>query len=152
MKFVSLSNSDRLAIIDNEDAAAVHAQRWFLTPQGYAMNHYGEPLHRFVMGAVMNDGTTVDHRYRHPLDCRKAYLRFSTTQQNRWNRGPSKANKSGYVGIHQTESGGWHMSFTHPDGHLIAATYWSLKDAVVPRNELALKFHGEFAYLNEVPE
>ena len=54
--------------------------------------------HRIIMGAT-DSKIQVDHINGNKLDNRKQNLRICTHEQNMWNRGPLKNNKSGYKGV-----------------------------------------------------
>jgi hypothetical protein len=65
-------------------------------------------LHREIIKRKLNfkeediKGKQVDHINGEPLDNRRENLRLVTSKENSWNKGPTKSNTSGYVGVN------WH--------------------------------------------
>lgn len=57
-----------------------------------------QKIHRLIMG-VTDPKVKIDHINRNTLDNRKQNLRICTDEQNGWNKGPQKNNKSGYKGV-----------------------------------------------------
>ena len=76
-----------VAIVSEEDFERVNAEKWNLTPKGYARgcvkgNHIN--MHGFVMSA--KKGEKVDHVNGNKLDNRKENLRMSNYVKNAQNR------------------------------------------------------------------
>jgi hypothetical protein len=55
-------------------------------------------MHRLITGAPA--GVEVDHRNGNGLDNRRSNLRLATTSQNQGNQRLSRANTSGFKGVH----------------------------------------------------
>jgi len=125
-------------------------------------------MHRLIMGCVMGDGKEVDHRDLNGLNCQKNNLRFCTKSENNKNKRASGASK--YLGV---------CKFTRRTPHFNKSSnsikiYVSVKymarlihqgkrrihlgifddenHAAYAYNEGAIKYHGEFARLNILPD
>jgi hypothetical protein len=107
MKTISLTNSDKLALVDElyyEDVLALGP--WRVNRKGYVEttgdNLFGHGfLHNLVMQFFGHDltGVTVDHRDRNKLDNRRRNLRPATHRQQMMNRGRMRSNTSGFIGV-----------------------------------------------------
>lgn len=111
MKFLALTNSDRMAIVDDQFAEQLSKYSWHLTkPDGkttYArafINGESLFLHRVVSRLVGIDGQTIDHINRNGLDNRQANLRSATFAQNSWNA-ERKRGASGHRGVLKSGDG-----------------------------------------------
>ena len=107
-------------------------------------------MHRLIMSAP--DDKSIDHRDGNGLNNRRDNLRFATQSQNMANRDKMSNNTSGFKGVfkirnkykaqikvnHKSIQGG--RLFDNP------------VDAARRYNEMALKYFGEYARLNEIPE
>jgi hypothetical protein len=104
-------------------------------------------MHRVILG--LTGKQQGDHRNHNTLDNRRSNLRVATPAQNMHNRRARCDNATGYKGV------------TYVDGRFIArivvrGEYISLgrysdpQSAALAFNDAATRYHGEFAYLNEV--
>lgn len=95
----------------------------------------------------------VDHRNGDTLDNRRSNLRWVTFSQSNMNRRVRSDSISGYRGVVRRKGCvRWH-AYIKVDGRRHYGGYHDTPEqAALAYNELALKFHGEFARLNEVPE
>jgi hypothetical protein len=103
-------------------------------------------MHRHVLQDFSNQA--YDHKNRDTLDNREKNLRPCNKSQNSMNRGPPKHNKSGYKNIT------WHNGynkwrvFINFKGIFKNIGYFSsITEAIEKRNEALIKYHGEFACL-----
>jgi hypothetical protein len=108
-------------------------------------------MHRFITNAP--PGTEVDHKNHDTLDNRDCNLRVCTKAQNQWNAKPRKDNVTGYKGV------AWHKATQKWVAHIKAngikhhlGLFKTIREAVIAWNEAALKYHGEYVYLNPIPE
>jgi len=139
--------------VDDEDYDMLMHFTWHvITPSGkpYAYGRvFGEDtyMHRFLMGEPK--GIEIDHRDHDGLNNRRRNLRFAAHHQNLSYRGCNSNNTSGFKGVHKHDSGLW------------KATIWCLgsahsvysktrEEAARHYNKMAVKYHGEFALLNDV--
>lgn len=97
------------------------------------------------------DFAQPDHINRNRLDNRRCNLRPVTLSQNNCNRGIPSNNTSGYKGVWFDKCRGKWRGDIRVSGKKISLGYHDdPKEAVKAYNEAALKYHGEFAVLNEI--
>jgi len=117
-------------------------------------NVYGDSnirMHRLVMKADGNQ--IVDHIDHNGLNNCKSNLRFVTGQQSTANTRVHSDSLTGYKGVTYVKSKKLYFARIRVDGILISlGRSKSLKKAVMRYNEAALKYFGEFAYLNKIPD
>lgn len=161
-KQIELSQG-KVAIVDDADFERINAHKWyaskdFRTGRFYALRHVPISkgirtmisMHHEVMNAPK--GTEVDHIHSDDtLDNRRSNLRICTTAQNQQNRGKSKNNTSGYKGVcwhrrHQK----WQADIAYNGTNVFLGRFNDPKDAARAYNKAALRYHGEFARLNEI--
>lgn len=154
MKRISIYNSSKFAIIDDEDFSRCQKHTWYILPTGYihtSIDGYTLYLHRFIMGLKKGDKQQVDHKNLNKLDFRKTELRICTPIQNQANLPKHKNSTSKFKGVY------WHscrrrwMARIHFKG----ITYY-LGSFVFPENaakaydKKAKEFSGDFARINFV--
>ena len=105
-------------------------------------------MHREIMG-VTDPKVYVDHRDHDGLNNLKSNLRVSDNRFNQYNVGKKSNSKQKYKNIRQLSKNRWQVRFRTPKGERVERVAYSEEDAVKLYNELALKYHGEFAYLQE---
>lgn len=146
-------------LIDQEDLWKVASRRWRIrpTPRGSGIYFTGqkndkwEMLHRFLIAAPK--GSIVDHINGNPLDNRKSNLRLCTRAQNCQNQRIGKSNSSGYKGVSwETWSQKWHASITANGKQRSLGRFSSKEAAAKAYNKATLKYHGQYARLNVLPE
>lgn len=146
------------ALVDDDDYPIVFKYHWSLNSHGYVERKEGKKtikLHRFI--AEMhhwNVGENViDHINRDKKDNRKSNLRICTFQQNLFNRIQQFNDATScYKGVSQRENGHWRMR-VYIDGECYRdETYKTEIEAAVAYNRAAVKAHGQYALLNDVPE
>lgn len=111
----------------------------------------------FVHKAVMNfTKRTVDHINQDTLNNKKDNLRESTNAQNCSNRGVPDHNTTGFKGVFTCSFNKNRKRFTARITcnriPISGGCFRTAKQAAIKYNELALKYHGEFACLNIIPE
>lgn len=112
-------------------------------------NVYGyRHLHRLIMKA--GPGEIVDHINGNPLDNRKENLRITNSLGNCRNRRMNIGNKSGYKGVHFHKNGYWVSQIQDRGEKIHLGIFLDKKEAAKAYNEAALKYHGEFARINEI--
>ena len=145
----------KFAIVDDEDYDRLNQYKWRYST-GYAMRavwtknkQIAVLMHREVIGA--RPEFEVDHINRKRLDNRKENLRECTRSQNACNK-PRIGKVSKYRGVSKygKSSSSW-ISRIKTNGKLFyIGSFKEEKEAAKKYNEYAIKFHGEFAILNDV--
>ena len=134
------------AKIDLEDVENVKDKKWCISGNGYVFHsHKGRILlHQEILGAKF-----VDHINNDRLDNRRANLREATSSQNMMNRKPWKRSKTGFKGV--IPRGGKFIAAVYPNKVQIKfGPFDTAEEAAAAYNVAALKYYGEFAYLNVV--
>jgi hypothetical protein len=103
------------------------------------------------------DGFTVDHVSRDGLDNRLNNLRLATIAEQGYNKGVPVNSKHGYKGVHWFASAKRFKSFIrYTNGsqrmRFYLGSYLSSDEAAIAYNHAARRLHGEFAWLNPIPE
>jgi hypothetical protein len=161
MKQIPLSQG-KFAIVDDEDFERVIQFKWSYIG-GYAkravVRNDGKrrlyPLHRFIMGLSPEDDLMVDHVNFDKLDNRKENLRVCTKGQNNYNHGPKDRlgkSTSKYKGVSYKPDlrYKWRARIGIDGVEHILGYFPTEEDAALAYNKAAVKFFGEFAWLNDV--
>lgn len=89
----------------------------------------------------------IDHIDRNKDNNRIANLRQATRQQNIWNAGPKRTNKSGHKGVVWHKAvGKWYASIRRDGRQEYLGVFPNLEDAVAAYEGAAKETHGEFYY------
>lgn len=149
----------KVAVINRKDLAFFASHKWWLDPKRGIMRHRkaGEMgpktiyYHREITG--FEHGIEVDHINRNPLDNRRENLRPATRKQNIRNTSVRSDNISGYKGVSWVSARGeWLARIVHDGGIISRGPFKCRHEAAKVYNELAMKYHGEFAFINEIKE
>lgn len=142
VKKISLGKSGKFAIVDDEDYDHLMQWNWSLDSSGYAYRRV------YMHQEVKPNMGKLDHRSRVRLDNTRHNLRPCTTSQNMMNTAPVRGS-SKYKGVH------WHkrdmiwsarIAVRKKEFHL-----GNFKEEILAAkayDAAAIKYHGEFAYLN----
>ena len=107
-------------------------------------------MHRLILNLI-DSIKQVDHIDKNGLNNQKNNLRICNISQNGCNRNVSKNKKSSkYFGVF-SNNGNWYAACRH-DKILYKENALNEQDAALKYNELAKKYHKEYARLNEVCE
>jgi hypothetical protein len=89
----------------------------------------------------------IDHINGNPMDNRICNLREATVSQNQVNSAAKKHSKTGHRGIHMHKCGRYRVQL-QKDGKPVHAGYFdTIESAVIARDNVYRKIHGEFARL-----
>jgi hypothetical protein len=149
---------DIIILIDDEDWEKIKNYKWYTNSKKYIFgridkNHKLKFLHRVIMNASKKQ--YIDHINGNKNDNRKLNLRLCNNSQNLRNRGKQKNNTSGYKGVY------WHKNKTYKYKKWVAiiqinykqiflGNFETKEQAALVYNQAAIKYHGEFARLNQI--
>jgi hypothetical protein len=163
VKEIPLSQG-KVALVDDDDFERVSQFKWSYIG-GYAKRSVVRsdgkrrlyPLHRFIMGISQESEFMVDHVNLDKLDCRKENLRVCTKFQNNNNHGPKDRqgkSTSRYKGVsYKVDARNKWRARIGVDGVEYTLGYFSTEEeAAIAYNNAAIKYFGEFAWLNDVPD
>jgi hypothetical protein len=151
---IELSNAPgEFTVVDDIYYDFLKLFTWTKHTSGYAYgNVYGKNvyLHRYI--ARTPKGLFTDHINRDKLDNRKENLRNCTPLENQRNS-VKPAGKCGYRGVtidKRKKTRPYVARIKIDKYHKHLGMFATAKEAALAYNEAALKYHGEFAILNEV--
>lgn len=102
-------------------------------------------MHRIILNPPR--GMFSDHIDGNPLNNQRENLRICNHNQNNFNVGIRKDNKSGFKGVRFRDNR-WtsRIRINNKEYHL--GSFLNKIEAAIAYNEAAIKYHGEFARLN----
>lgn len=150
----SKKHGDCEVFIDDEDFEKVRQYKWSVSYNDKLYvshnrkNGLKMTLHRFLLNFPEK---TIDHINGNGLDNRKQNLRLCSNAQNFRNRGKSVTNTSGYKGVTwSNQHRKWMAQISINYKRKTIGVFNSKDQAAIAYNIAALKYHGEFAKLNNV--
>ena len=154
MREIPLTNGGA-AIVDDEDYEELSKWNWRRDKKGYASRTttknriaYAFLMHRVV--AKTPSGMQTDHINGNKLDNRRSNLRVCTNQQNMRNR-PPYFGTSKYKGVRWREKRRkWVAQITVNEKTIHLGHFDDEIEAAKAYDQAALKYHGDFAWLNRV--
>jgi hypothetical protein len=161
MKEIPLTQG-KVALVDDDDYDRLMAiGKWYFGCGGYAVRSVGykKPNGRwsckiiYMHCIIMNtpSGMDTDHSDTDKLNNQKYNLRICTRSQNKMNIRITLANSSGYKGVCWFKRGQKWKAQIMVNGKNIHLGYFTCPiEAAKVYNEAAIKYHGEFARLNDV--
>jgi hypothetical protein len=160
MKRLHISNSDKVALIDDEDfvRVAIHNWRFDNCRITSVTSLNGQKFNRTLAGLIMRDHKNMyDHKDRDPFNNQKENLRIATKSQNKANTPKYKRSDSDskYKGVslnmrERSKTTLWKARI-RVNGKLIYLGSFHLEEeAALAYNQAAIKYFGEFACINEI--
>lgn len=153
MKKIPLTRG-KFALVDNEDFERLKPFKWRYSTVGYATtvgSKRGDVIymHRLILGTPM--GMFTDHKNSDRLDNRKENLRICTKGENERNTPKRKNNTSGFKGIYwRKDTKKWTTHLMVNRKYIVGKCHEKIEDAIREYDEMARKYHGEFAYQNKI--
>ncbi len=156
MRIIKTSNSSRDILIDDFNYDRLYALSKVISfcdnyRSGISLSvnlgtTWSTPLTKII---ILTDAPIIDHKDRNYFNCQISNLRPCSYTQNCLNKKPRKFGSSIYVGV------SWMRSYQMWEGYVsyrykrYRAGYFKTElEAAKARDILAVKLHGEFAYLN----
>jgi len=142
------------ALVDDTDYEMLSLYVWCLN-DGYACTnlktkgkYVSVRMHRMIMGYP---ASKIDHINGNRSDNRRSNLRLCSHRENLRNRGATKANTTGYKGVHLRKDTGKFQAHIKANGKRKSlGCFQTAKEAAQAYNEAAKKYFGEFAYINQI--
>ena len=160
MKQIPLTQG-KYAIVDDEDYDRLMAMgKWHFNGIYAAKSiTYRKPcgsmssrtiiMHRFISKAPK--GLEVDHEDGNGLNNQKQNIRVCTTSQNQKNRGKQANNTSGFKGVTWNKRvGRWYAQIQNNKKQISIGLFDCPIEAAKAYNAAAIKYHGEFAKINQI--
>ena len=95
---------------------------------------------------------TIDHINRDTTDNNITNIRLATKKQQLGNTKINRKNKSGYKGVSlNAKSNKWYAFIRVNKKSIFLGSFICKEEAAIAYNEAAVKYFGEFAYLNITP-
>lgn len=155
VKKVRLTNSSRVALVDDRDFNKVKLLRWRLhTPKKtyspYVVSGGGKcciALHQFLLPSA----NQVDHQDGDGLNNQRWNLRACSGRQNQANRRKLKVKTSAFKGVHWCKRiGRWVTQIKANGIRLTIGSFEYEQEAAIAYNIAAKQLFGKFARINQI--
>lgn len=146
---LGIDAKDGYTIVD-ANYSNLDEHKWFKSDSGYAKARIDKKIvliHRLILG-ITKETEYADHINGDRLDNRRSNLRIVTHRQNMMNVRPRSAN--GYKGVsHSPSTKNKWRAYINPNRKQINLGYYATpEEAAKAYDEAAIKYFGEYAYLN----
>ena len=161
MKEIELTQG-YIALVDDEDYKRVNNFKWHIKRclnTIYATGWVGRSgrkkktsMHRYIMGLSLYNKKKIDHTDHNGLNNQKSNLKICTQFENMKNQISNKG-VSRYKGVrwHKREKK-WYSQIMSDNVRIHLGVFADERLAAEAYNLAAVKYHGEFAKLNEIPK
>ncbi len=140
------------AIIDKSNKHLLDYS-WFDCKGYVARDKHGTPelMHRVIMNA--KPGQSIDHIDGNKRNNKVSNLRVCNHAQNNRNKPPSVKNKTGFKGVSfDTQTNKFRADIRFDGNRMNLGRYNTAKEAALAYNAAAVKYFGDFAWLNKIGE
>lgn len=153
MKEIQLTQG-KVALVDDEDYENLNKWKWYAIKNHrnyYAVRYINKDKKTIFMHKEILKGIICDHRDRNGLNNQKENLRIATLQQNNMNRRGCDNSSSNYKGVTWDKNAKkWRPSIQINKKTIHLGSFALEVEAAKVYNRAALKYHGEFACLNQL--
>lgn len=145
-------------IVDTKNIGILVTHKWIISTTGYARSicrtrsEKSVTMHRLILSLDKHKDLVCDHIDRDKLNNTESNLRLCTKRQNNMNSKPKSTIGSTYKGVSKSYQikKPWRARIMVNGKEITAGCFSCEVEAAKAYNELARKYFGEFAYLNEV--
>lgn len=135
---------------DLEDYDKIKDICWCKLSNGYITGWMNKDVKRIPMHQLIMDDKYIDHINHCRHDNRKYNLRLATGRENSFNKGISKNNNSGIIGVflrNDTRNGEikWRTQLNFNGRKVLDKTFDNIDDAIVARLNAEKNYFGEFS-------
>jgi hypothetical protein len=165
MKTIPLSGkhgSGKCALVDDDIFEKYSHLSWYALPKpgdGFSVRHNSRKdgiTHALILARLIMDAPPwqeVDHRDNDGFNNVRSNLRLCAHNENSRNRRKPSNNTSGYKGVFWSKAQRcWHAMIRIDDQLIMLGRFTTREAAALAYNTAAIKYHGEFANLNDIPE
>ena len=159
----SKKNGVKDILVDDDDYELVSKYRWciaFTRGSFYAVNTtyvnrkpINIKMHRLIMGLLDNPKILIDHKDNNGLNNCRSNLRITDQAKNACNTKFTSKSNSGFRGVYKYNKENMNRMYgvyvRHERKRIFGGYFSEPIEAAKKYNELALKYHGEFAKLNQ---
>ncbi len=144
-------------IVDDADFEYLNQWSWYFDNGYVARNKYCRKtqkckiilMHREILKTPQDKDS--DHKNGDKLDNRKVNLRICTRSQNKMNSGKYSNNTSTFKGVSfNKQRKRWRVQIQINRNLKYLGYFKDIEEAALAYNAAAIKYHGEFAYLNKI--
>lgn len=108
-------------------------------------------ISKYILGVSLLPGFLIDHIDRNTHNNQKNNLRIATYSENNSNVAITKRNSSGFKGVsYSVGARAWKACISFKRNRIFLGYFKTKEIAAKKYNEAALKYHGNFAVLNEI--
>lgn len=154
LKITSITSNSLFTLIDDEDYERCSRYTWYLhksTHDNYVRGVVDSKLvylHKFLLNEYELD---VDHKNGNGLDNQRDNLRRASKSNNMCNISLRSDSTSGFKGVSYDKTRGTYRAYiTYKGKTRNLGRFYSAERAAQEYNIAAMRYHGEFAVLNEV--
>ena len=155
-------DAGKIILVDDEDFQYFSQFKWYLNHKGYAQRNQRDLERKTNKSVVMHKEVArmcgviglPDHINGNKLDNRKCNFRGVTHSQNAMNKKPQWNARSQYKGVswrgEKDRGAKWRARIMVENKSINLGSFRTDAEAALAYNAAAIKYHGEYARLNEV--